>query len=185
MKRRIAATLALALCVLGCSIFQPPVKLLTYTELAVWACCDPLIGGQLLPDPDVGTVLRVEEDGRLEPITWPAGYTGRLAGSEVEILNERGEVVARTGQKYVCRQSANTPAFWYGCEELPVGPEPTPAFDLAAVKAEFEQECENPTVLEDETCRPDQHRCHAGQGGQPVCANDVAQDERSAWPAHL
>jgi hypothetical protein len=123
--RTITAALALALCLLGCSIFQQPVKLLTYDAfeaVAMWACCELHIQGTLLPDPDVGTVLRSEQDGRLHTIIWPAGYTGLLVGSEVEVLNEKGDLVARTGGTYNCRQLMTPPDVWYGCRPVADSP---------------------------------------------------------------
>jgi hypothetical protein len=80
-----------------------------------------------LPDGDSGTVVRVEEESvggdeyrpdegfRPEPVTWPEGYTGRrLLGGEVEVLNEKGEVVVRTGEAVVCVQGFSVKG-WF-CE---------------------------------------------------------------------
>ena len=43
------------------------------------------------------------EDGKVLDIYWPDGFTGRRAGTEVEILDGMGRVVAATGQRYKLR----------------------------------------------------------------------------------
>ena len=122
--RRITTTLALAMCLLGCTN-EPvgePVRLLTYGPVVgVWACCTPHAAGLLLPDEEIGTVLRVEEmshgwgevlgpmlegDPDLIPVSWPPGSTGRWSGSEVVVLDASGGVVARTGGRHTCWQDA-------------------------------------------------------------------------------
>jgi hypothetical protein len=61
-----------------------------YTNFAV---------GQLVVDGEFGTALI--EDGRdAVPVMWPPGTTGRQAGSEVEVVNKKGAVIARTGNRY-------------------------------------------------------------------------------------
>jgi hypothetical protein len=61
-----------------------------YTNFAV---------GQLVVDTEFGTALI--EDGRdAVPVMWPPGTTGRQVGSEVEVISKRGEVIARTGNRY-------------------------------------------------------------------------------------
>jgi hypothetical protein len=93
--RRVTTTLALALCLLGCSLVLPwdRVELLTSSE--DYGSCD-LMGpiGKLTADPKFGTVF----DGM--PVMWPPGFTGRRVGSEVEVLNPSGKVVATTGRSY-------------------------------------------------------------------------------------
>ena len=51
--------------------------------------------GELVLDPVYGTAI-VEAD-RPTPIMWPEGYTGRKSVWDVEIVDESGHVVARTG----------------------------------------------------------------------------------------
>jgi hypothetical protein len=52
--------------------------------------------GDLVPDPAAGVAI-VEATGTRLVVMWPSGYAGRHSGSEVEVLNRQGEVVARTG----------------------------------------------------------------------------------------
>ena len=165
--RSAAIALALPLSLLGCAPTGEPVKLMTLTTIGTALCCVPCVAGVLVPSEDIGTVIRVDKAGggfsscelhptqgiRTEPVAWPAGHTGRWVGSEVEVLNGKGEVVATTGQRYECFQEWSSKA--YLCQRagaLDAWVEPPPPFDLAAVKAKFEQECENPTVLDDQTC---------------------------------
>jgi hypothetical protein len=61
-----------------------------YTNFAV---------GQLVIDAEYGTALI--EDGREPvPVMWPPGHTARQSGSAVEVLDQSGKVVARTGNRY-------------------------------------------------------------------------------------
>jgi hypothetical protein len=67
--------------------------------------------GLLVADPVAGTALKwhypgnpaqeaEDSDRPPQPVMWPHGYRARSAGSEVEVLNEAGEVVATTGHMY-------------------------------------------------------------------------------------
>ena len=107
--RRIATTLALVLSLLGCA---PSVELLTGHSLC-FPGPGPVIEGLLISDPEHGTAIKVEgyqsgysydstpSDGSTTPVMWPEGYIGRqLSGGEVEVLDEAGKVVARTGGRY-------------------------------------------------------------------------------------
>ena len=60
-----------------------------YTDFAV---------GQLVVDATYGTAI--VENGRPSPVMWPPGSTARQSGSEVEVLDEHGSVLARTGSRY-------------------------------------------------------------------------------------
>ena len=48
----------------------------------------------------IGVGMLRDEDGRIVDIYWPDGFTGRRAGTEIDILDGSGRVVARTGQRY-------------------------------------------------------------------------------------
>jgi hypothetical protein len=98
MIRRIAAALALtAMLVAGCALAQSPslapgqVYLLTGTG----TCWTDIHGISLVLDPTYGTAETGGTDNM--PVAWPPGYTGRQVGSEIEVLNAGGEVVATTG----------------------------------------------------------------------------------------
>jgi hypothetical protein len=104
---RIAGSLALAMCLVGCST---PVALLTGGGPGC-SLSGQLVEGPLIPDPEYGTAIKVEKsgdvysgtnpiNGTIRPVMWPEGYTARHLGWEVEVLNEAGEVVATTGRKY-------------------------------------------------------------------------------------
>jgi hypothetical protein len=55
--------------------------------------------GLLIADPETGTAA--QGDYGIRPLIWPLGYTARrLAGSEIVVLNRKGDVVATTGRKY-------------------------------------------------------------------------------------
>ena len=103
--------LLLALCVLGCT--SQPVELHTGGLAGCYAGMEPILGGQLLADARFGTAIKVDSiqntwqvsmppEGRVVPVMWPKGYTARRSSSDVEIdvLDEAGNVVATTGQRY-------------------------------------------------------------------------------------
>jgi hypothetical protein len=105
--RRGTCTVALALCLLGCDSVVLPwdrVQLLTddadkYTvnadgTLHVGCGLMPTTG-DLIADATSGTAYK---DGT--PTMWLPGYTGRRVGSEVEVLDRDGKVVATTGKRY-------------------------------------------------------------------------------------
>ena len=79
---------------------RPSVTLLTGHGLGssgMVGCYTSFALGQLEADWAAGTAI-VEMDRRT-PIMWPAGFTGRKAGWEVEIADASGHVVARTGTR--------------------------------------------------------------------------------------
>jgi hypothetical protein len=113
VKRRIATTLALALCLPGCGSKAPagePVELLTDDAVRGtvnddgtmgYACWLPVdrSSDELIADPKYGTAIKYG-DGTTVPATWPAGFTGRRVGSEVVVLDPNLNVVATTGRRY-------------------------------------------------------------------------------------
>ena len=68
-------------------------------------CYTSSIFGELVTDPTYGTAV-IEHDStghnpdRRYPVMWLPGDTGRQSGSEVEILDRTGSVIARTGQDW-------------------------------------------------------------------------------------
>jgi hypothetical protein len=54
-----------------------------------------LIEGRLVPDASAGSAIMA--GGIVKRIRWPSGYSGRRVADEVEILDQLGRVVARTG----------------------------------------------------------------------------------------
>jgi hypothetical protein len=68
-------------------------------ESGIVGCYTYFTVGELVVDAEFGTAI-VEGDGAPVPVMWRPGFTGRQAGSEVEVVNSAGEVVARTGNRY-------------------------------------------------------------------------------------
>ena len=67
-------------------------------------CYLSFIEGPLVVDPTYGTAIVGSTNGPngLEnlsptPVMWPNGYQARRSGSEIEVLDQSGRVVARTG----------------------------------------------------------------------------------------
>jgi hypothetical protein len=103
MRGRIALSAGTAL-VVGLALFSRSnlgsAPLLTgATPNACWAGGAPGYGGLLTVDSTYGTSVRGH------PVMWPAHYSARIAGSEVEVVNATGAVVATTGRVYYFSQA--------------------------------------------------------------------------------
>jgi hypothetical protein len=73
------------------------------------------IEGELVTDPVAGVAI-IEPSGRRRPVIWSRTWTGRQSGSEIEVLNSRGNVEYRTGS-YVHLSGAPDPDSdgWLAC----------------------------------------------------------------------
>jgi hypothetical protein len=74
-----------------------PVQLLTY---APDTCHPAPAAGLLVVDQQYGTALADSSWGPLMPVAWPAGYTARSTGGEIEVVAPDGHLVAVTGRRY-------------------------------------------------------------------------------------
>ena len=100
MKCRAATTFLLALCVFGCGSLPPDqVKLGIAPNARPGGCYLTYTVYDLIADPTSGTAVRFETGGT-SPLYWPPGYTGHRVGSEVEVRDPDGKVVATTGGRY-------------------------------------------------------------------------------------
>lgn len=95
--RQIAATLALALFLLGCGSSKGgQVPLVTVEGVAGGGCILLYRVVDVIADPTFGTVIK--DTG--SHLRWPSGYTGWRVGSEVRVLDPTGRVVLTTGGRY-------------------------------------------------------------------------------------
>jgi hypothetical protein len=106
VTKRLAATLAISLLVLGCGLLPAPVQLVTGDPLH-GGCFTAQVAGLLVVDPTYGTAIVGNHHGSMVqlgdvPVTlaWPPGFTARRSGSEVEVLGPQGNAVAMTGRSY-------------------------------------------------------------------------------------
>ena len=95
---RARGTVALTLCLMGCGAIPrgEPVELLTGARDQ---CFLSWTDGRLVVDAEYGTAL-ADGDRAGTPVMWWPGFTGRRVGSEVEVLDPEGNVVAITGKRY-------------------------------------------------------------------------------------
>ena len=111
---RIAALLALALSIglLGCGPTGERVPLLiTDLNVADEGCY--LLGSEirLVADAERGTAVRdVSSTTGSSAISWPPGYTGWRVGSEVEVRDPNGGLVAVTGRTYFLSLAIQVPS---------------------------------------------------------------------------
>jgi hypothetical protein len=126
----LAWVVVLALSLLGCyaaGASAPPgqsVPLLT-GALTCYAGGEGGPTAPLVVDAKYGTSF----DG--QPVMWPKGYTARRAGSEVEVLNTDGKVIATTGRTYHIAR-ANAPELMPNDDGSFDGTPPPSAFPPAA-----------------------------------------------------
>jgi hypothetical protein len=103
--KQVAAALALGLVVMGCGLTADRVQLVTGVPTAEQGnngqtgCFLFQMDGRLIFDPSFGTEVLSDSFGTV-PVAWRPGFTARRAGSEVEVLDRDGNVVAITGQRY-------------------------------------------------------------------------------------
>jgi hypothetical protein len=104
----IAIAIAIAMAMAGCTP-AAPVPLLTgdggpIAHLPKGSCYTNFASGPLHADPDYGTVVQDfsadTEPAPVVPVMWPIGYTARRSGTEIEVLDGAGRVVAKTGHRY-------------------------------------------------------------------------------------
>lgn len=91
----------------------------------LWAGSDTCylsnITGELVADPISGVAIIERHTGnpdRTTRLDWPGGYTARLSGSEVEVLDRRGVVVARTGTRMEIQGGYGLPRGFEVCAGL-------------------------------------------------------------------
>jgi hypothetical protein len=116
--RRITASLALALCLLGCgSVVLPWDRVELLTSDGPNLCYTSETGGPLIVDRTNGTAIDSGDPTAPVPVMWPRGFSGRWAGSEVEVLDPDGTVVATTGRSYRIGggSAGEDPRVWLAC----------------------------------------------------------------------
>ena len=99
MKRLV---LVLALGSVGCGPHAGAVQLLTGDPLGPGACYTNFAEGLLVVQGS-GTAIADETAGGspvTSPVMWRSGFTGRWAGSQIEVMDPTGKVVATTGRRY-------------------------------------------------------------------------------------
>jgi hypothetical protein len=80
----------------GALVEVPTGPLAVPDENGVIACHQALMTGPLIAHPRWGITVG-GAPGEAPPVFWPNGYVARDAGDHLELLNDRGQVVARTG----------------------------------------------------------------------------------------
>jgi hypothetical protein len=71
------------------------------------------IEGDLVADDRWGIALK-ESSGEIRKVIWPFGYSGR-PGAPPELLDERGQTVARSGDHVRIGGGEDSPTTWIAC----------------------------------------------------------------------
>ena len=133
VMKRLVATIAIVLGLVGCGPSGASLPLLT-GDLLDGGCYLATASGRLVVDPSHGTAI-IGEGGTVDDrriVAWRPGYTARRSGSEVEVLDPQGRVVATTGRSYLIPGGYADPGefgrpdlpalVWWACAD----PEPMP-----------------------------------------------------------
>jgi hypothetical protein len=115
--RRITATFALALCFVGCDAFigaPAPIALRTTDTDISSNCYLAGTAAELILDPSAGLAWQLGPDD-IRPVIWPRGYTAQRVGSEIQVLNRDGLVIARSGRTVELGIIKSESGFVYGC----------------------------------------------------------------------
>jgi hypothetical protein len=114
--------LAVVLAVIGLGS-QVPIRTGGFPQesgITTVGCYTMGVGGELVNDP---SGITIDAMGRRTLVTWPRGWTGRQSGSEVEIDDEHGNFVVRTGTEVYLPGGYHTDGTYLTCvgakEELP------------------------------------------------------------------
>lgn len=100
VMKRLVTTIAVVLGLVGCG--SSGGSLLTGDPLG-GNCYMATASGRLVVDRSYGTAI-IGDGGTVDGLTivaWRPGYTARRSGSEVEVLDPQGRVVATTGRSYL------------------------------------------------------------------------------------
>jgi hypothetical protein len=112
--RRTLGGLVLVFALTACA--GEPVALATDSENL--GCFVANTTGLLVPDATAGTAIVSEDMAEsTAQVLWPAGYTARRSGGEIEVLDRGGLVVARTGQRYELLGGYNRDGQWIACDD--------------------------------------------------------------------
>ena len=125
--------LALAIVVAACG-FDRPVPPYSQNSTGILEAPSGAVGcpldsieGDLLRDFSTGTAISV--NGERRAIVWPSGFRARPAGTETEILDPSGVVVARTGTHVRLEGGMASGGWWVACGTATLlGPAGDPAF---------------------------------------------------------
>ena len=121
---RLACVLALALAASGCGALSPTPELVFLAprvDMYTPGCHTSFTVGKLIVHAATGTAVVQDEDERVIPIRWPAGFSGRRVGTEVEIRNADGRLIATTGQRYRLAGGYGEDG-WRGCDDVHPSP---------------------------------------------------------------
>ncbi|HJP90283.1 MAG TPA: hypothetical protein VJ850_14710 [Candidatus Limnocylindrales bacterium] len=129
--RRLLLGLVVALGVLGCATAAPRGEQVTLRTLRAGE--DPGYGSfantvaDVTADPETGAP--VVTNGA-DPLIWPTGYTAWRVGTETEVLDESGNRVLVTGQRYHLYMGIGGASAVLRVEACPSGSCPTLGFYL-------------------------------------------------------
>jgi hypothetical protein len=88
----------------------------------VVGCYLSFIEGSLVADPTYGTVIepRISANGTTgedsSPVMWPVGYQARWSGANIEIYDQSGHFVVRTGTSVHLDGGYRGDGVWLACQ---------------------------------------------------------------------
>jgi hypothetical protein len=118
MRQRLAGLALVSFLVGACA----PVTIRTPAQ-EPQACMDALMGGILAKQAQTGLGI-ADQDGAVIPVEWPFGYSARMEGAKIALMDASGVVVAREGDRIQVgggmgpRPAPN--AVWFACGPVQV-----------------------------------------------------------------
>lgn len=80
------------------------------------ACMDALAQGTLVPDPRSGLALATSSGERMA-VMWPFGFSAHLVDTDIVLVDESGELVAREGDVIQMGGGSGANGLFYACAE--------------------------------------------------------------------
>jgi hypothetical protein len=108
MLRRIVALAILGVVLAGCSVQ------LRTAPAPMNACEDALGSGRLVANSQSGLAFQ-DSAGGVTPVLWPFGYAARRGATGVELLDEKGAVIAREGDFVTAGGGTGNDGFFAVC----------------------------------------------------------------------
>lgn len=121
----VSALLAISLTIGACADGPIPIRTQPSPGPST-VCALALGGGTLVADATDGLAV-AKSDGRIVAVDWPYGFSARMAGGRLALIDRRGSIVARVGDSLSFGGGFGEAGRWLVCpDSIEVTPEASP-----------------------------------------------------------